>query len=192
MNNTPSNRSFHSLARIALFAALIAVFGLIPKLDLPFGVPITLQTLGVMLAGCLLGPRRAFFAVGLFLLMVALGLPLLSGGRGGLGVFFAPSAGFLIGWPFGAAACGFMMRCLPQRADSGVYWLSAFCAAFIGGVVVVYAFGVAGLALVAHLSWLQAVIASTAFIPGDLLKCAICSTLVQSVARGLPSWRMAD
>ena len=192
MSNAPSNRPFHSLSRIALFAALIAVFGLIPKLDLPFGVPITLQTLGVMLAGCLLGARRAFLAVALFLLMVAMGLPLLSGGRGGLGVFFAPSAGFLIGWPFGAAACGFVIRCLPQPANSGVPWLSAFSAAFIGGVVVVYAFGIAGLALVAHLSWIQAAIASTAFLPGDLLKCAICSALVQSVARGLPSWRLAD
>ena len=192
MNNAPSNRSLHSLSRVALFAALIAVFGLIPKLDLPFGVPITLQTLGVMLAGCLLGARRAFFAVGLFLLMVAIGLPLLSGGRGGLGVFFAPSTGFLIGWPFGAAACGLVMRCFPQSTDGRAVWLSAFSAAFIGGVVVVYAFGIAGLALVAHLSWVQAAIASTAFIPGDLLKCVVCSALVQSVSRGLPSWRLAD
>lgn len=192
MNNSTSNRSFHSLAHIALFAALIAAFGLIPKVDLPFGVPITLQTLGVMLAGCLLGARRGFLAVGLFLLMVATGLPLLAGGRGGLGVFFAPSAGFLIGWPFGAAACGFVMRYLPHRPGGRVVWLSAVSAAFVGGVVVVYAFGISGLVLIAHLSWVQAAIASTAFIPGDLLKCAICSALVQSVARGLPSWRLAD
>ncbi len=71
-----------SLPHIALFAALIAAMGLIPKLDLPFGVPITLQTLGVMLAGCLLGARQGFFAVALLLLMVALGLPLLAGAAG--------------------------------------------------------------------------------------------------------------
>ena len=52
-----------SFALVALFAALMAVLGLIPKIDLPLGVPITLQTLGVMLAGCLLGPRRAFQAL---------------------------------------------------------------------------------------------------------------------------------
>ncbi len=50
------NNPRHTTALVALFAALMAVFGLIPKLDLPLGVPITLQTLGVMLAGALLGP----------------------------------------------------------------------------------------------------------------------------------------
>ena len=84
------NNPRHTTALVALFSALMAVFGLIPKLDLPLGVPITLQTLGVMLAGALLGPRRALLAMGLFLGAVAIGLPLLSGGRGGLGVFFAP------------------------------------------------------------------------------------------------------
>src|SRR5580765_6203964 len=52
--------STRSLAHIALFAAVIAVFGLIPRVELPFGVPITLQTLGIMLVGCLLGPKHAF------------------------------------------------------------------------------------------------------------------------------------
>ena len=77
------NTSSLSIALVSLFAALIAVFGLIPKIDLPLGVPITLQTLGVMLAGCMLGPKRALQALLLFLAAVAIGLPLLSGGRGG-------------------------------------------------------------------------------------------------------------
>ena len=66
-NNTPSadttndssNAAALPIALTSLFAALLAVLGLIPKIDLPLGVPITLQTLGVMLAGCLLGPKRA-------------------------------------------------------------------------------------------------------------------------------------
>ena len=192
MKNAPARRSYHSLARVALFAALIAVFGLIPKLDLPFGVPITLQTLGVMLAGCLLGARRGFLAVGLFLLMVAIGLPLLAGGRGGLGVFFLPSAGFLLGWPFGAAVCGLVMRGLSRSRELTVLWPSALVAALVGGIGVVYAFGITGLAWIAHLSLAQAALASAAFIPGDLLKCAICAALVQTVARGLPQWRLVD
>ena len=65
------------------------MLGLIPKFDLPFtaGVPITAQTLGVMLAGLVLGGRKGALAVLLFLFVVALGAPVLSGGRGGLGVF---------------------------------------------------------------------------------------------------------
>ena len=81
------------IALVALFAALMAAFGLIPKIDLPLGVPITAQTMGVMLAGCMLGAAMGFQALLLFLAAVALGLPLLSGGRGGMGVFFLPSAG---------------------------------------------------------------------------------------------------
>jgi biotin transport system substrate-specific component len=133
--------SSHSIALIALFAALIAVLGLVPRIDLPLGVPITAQSLGVMLAGCLLGPRRGFLALVLFLAGVALGLPLLSGGRGGIGVFAAPSVGFLLGYPLGAAATGAAMRALPGPA-----WLRAFAASAMGGIGVVYLCGIAGLA----------------------------------------------
>ena len=66
------NTSSRQIATVSLFAALIAVFGLIPKIDLPLGVPITLQTLGVMLAGALLRPRLALLAVALFLAAVIL------------------------------------------------------------------------------------------------------------------------
>jgi biotin transport system substrate-specific component len=190
MKNTDSLTSSRSLAYIALFAALIAVFGLIPKIDLPFGVPITLQTLGVMIAGCLLGPKRAFCAVALFVLAVALGLPLLAGGRGGLGVFVAPPAGFFIGWLFGAPVSGWVMRRLSHTKGPALL-ASAFLAAFAGGIVVVYAFGIAGLSLIAHLSVTQAALASAAFIPGDLVKCGLCAVLVQTVVRGLPQWRLA-
>ncbi|WP_442757522.1 biotin transporter BioY, partial [Pseudomonas sp. PM2] len=82
-----------TLVQIALYAAIIAVLGLMPKFDIPLagGVPITAQSMGIMLAGVMLGAWRGAAAVTLFLLVVALGAPLLAGGRGGLGVFFGPS-----------------------------------------------------------------------------------------------------
>ncbi|AKZ64233.1 biotin biosynthesis protein BioC [Herbaspirillum hiltneri N3] len=185
--------STRSLSYIALFAAVIAVFGLIPKIDLPFGVPITLQSLGIMLVGCLLGPKRAFYTVGLFLVAVALGLPLLSGGRGGIAVFVAPSAGFLLGWLIGAVVCGVSMRQfmkrMPDAKGKGLL-VAAFLSSLIGGIVVMYLFGIIGLMLAAHLSATQATLAVLAFVPGDLVKCAVCAVLVQSVARGMPSWRL--
>jgi len=181
--------SSRSLSYVSLFAALLAVFGLIPKIDLPLGVPITLQTLGVMLAGCLLGPRLAFSAMLLFLAGVALGLPLLSGGRGGLGVFVAPSAGYLLGWPLGAALTGLVMGWLPSSTPRAA-GLSALVASALGGLLLVHASGVVGLVLLAHLGWTQALIGTLAFVPGDLIKCVVCALLVQSVARGLPDWRL--
>jgi biotin transport system substrate-specific component len=179
--------SSRSLALVALFAALLAVFGLIPKIDLPFGVPITIQTLGVMLAGCLLGPKRAFLSLALFMVALGFGLPLLSGGRGGLAVFVAPSSGFLIGWLFGAVAAGAVMWALPGNSPR-LLAVRALVASFVGGVVVVYAFGIAGLVWLAHLSPWQAFVASLAFVPGDLVKCVLCAGLVHTVARGVPDW----
>ena len=65
-----------NLTHISLFAALIAVLGLVTKIDLISGVPITAQSMGVMLCGTVLGAKRGALAVLLFVALVALGLPL--------------------------------------------------------------------------------------------------------------------
>ena len=196
MNTTPNNPSNHtvsrtaasSMAQVALFAALMAVLGLIPKIDLPMGVPITAQSLGVMLAGVLLGPKRGFQAMALFLLAVAAGLPLLSGGRGGIGVFMAPSAGYLIGYAPAALIAGLIMRAMPQR-NPALIALGAFVASLIGGLLALHAMGVAGLMLMAQMSLKQALITTLAFVPGDLIKCVLCAVITHTVARGLPDWQ---
>ena len=75
------------MTKVALFAAVMGVLGLMPPI--PIGVipvPITLQTLGVILSGGILGARLGAMSQIVFLLLVATGLPLLAGGRGGLGV----------------------------------------------------------------------------------------------------------
>src|SRR4051794_41551365 len=74
-----------------------------------------------MLAGAVLGARRGGLALLLFLLVVAIGLPVLAGGRGGLSVFAGPSAGFLFSWPLAAFVTGlltgaFWRRFQPARA----------------------------------------------------------------------------
>ncbi len=173
-----------SLVHIAFYAALIAALGLVPPVAIPFlgGVPITAQTLGVMLAGVMLGPVRGGLAVLLFLFLVALGAPFLSGGRGGLGVFATPSVGFLIGWPVGAFVAGWIMR-----ATSRMNMLaSAAVSAAVGGIVVVYLFGIPGVAYMAGLPLLEATYLSAIYIPGDLVKVAITALITQTVARGLP------
>ncbi len=164
-----------TLVRSSLFAALIAILGLVPRIDIPVaaGVPITAQTLGVMLAGLMLGARVGSISVLLFLLVVALGAPLLSGGRGGIGVFFGPTAGYLVGWVFGAAAVGVLMQKLPINA----VFLRALAACLIGGVFTIYLFGIPYLAFAARLSFDKALLAGLVFLPGDILK-AIAAALV--------------
>ncbi|SFR57015.1 biotin transport system substrate-specific component [Yoonia tamlensis] len=168
---------------IALFAALIAALGLIPPVSLGFGVPITAQTLGVMLCGTILGARRGTFAVLLFLLLVAIGLPLLSGGRGGLGVFAGPSVGFLVGWPIGAFVTGLIVekwRGAPLMIVAGV-------AAVLGSIIVMYVFGITGMAIMLDKTLLQAAGIAMVYIPGDLLKAGIAAMLTSALATARPA-----
>ena len=170
-----------SLTHIALFAALIAILGLVPPITLAFGVPITAQSLGVMLAGTVLGARRGFLAVLLFVVLVAAGLPLLAGGRGGLGVFVSPTAGFVIGFPFAALVAGFVVErtTLPLA-------LAAGAGAVIGGIGVLYAFGLTGLSLVLGKTLGEAAFLVGAFLPGDIVKAVLCAFVTVSLARMRP------
>ncbi|MGY3438753.1 MULTISPECIES: biotin transporter BioY [unclassified Marinovum] len=171
-----------NVVMIALFAALIAVLGLIPKFTLGFGVPITAQSLGIMLCGTVLGARRGALAVLLFLLLVAIGLPLLAGGRGGLGLFASPSAGFLIGWPVAAFVTGFIV----EKWRDAPLTLVAGVASVIGGIGVLYVFGIVGMAIALDKTLMQSAGLVTAFIPGDLLKAAIAGNLTAGLARARP------
>ncbi len=175
--------SARDLSYIAMFAALVAVLGLFPPVAVPIvPVPITAQTLGVMLAGSLLGARRGALSLVAFLALVAVGLPVLSGGRGGLGVFAGPSGGFLLAWPLGAAAIGL----LTERLWPGYSLARALLANAVGGILVIYAVGVPFLAAVADLTLAKAAAGSLAFIPGDLVKVAVASAVAVTVQRAYP------
>lgn len=170
------------IAQIALFAALIAALGLVPKFDLAAGVPITAQSLGVMLAGCLLGARRGALAVLLFLFLVALGLPLLAGGRGGLGVFMGPTVGFLLGFPVAAFVTGYFSA--QWRGSAPV--VTTVLAAIFGGVLVLYIFGIVGFAMVTGQTLAQATSIMWVFVPGDVVKAGLAGIITESVLRLRP------
>lgn len=173
------------LSTIALFAALTAGLGAFPPITIPLagGVPITAQTLGVMLAGGVLGARRGGLALALFLALVAAGLPLLAGGRGGLGVFAGPSGGFLMSWPVAAFVVGW----LTERAGPRLTFLPALLASIGGGVIVIYAFGIPWLSFAADLPLAKAALGSAAFIPGDLIKAALAASVAVAVRRSYPA-----
>ena len=120
-----------SLTHIALFAALIAVLGLVPSVMLTTGVPISAQSMGVMLCGTVLGARRGGLAALLFVALVLAGLPLLAGGFGGLGMLAGPRGGFILGFPIAAFATGLLMQKLPLRVgrlpSSPPFWAASWC-----------------------------------------------------------------
>ncbi|MEJ6555066.1 biotin transporter BioY [Microbacterium esteraromaticum] len=171
-----------ALARVAVFAAIIAVLGL-PGGFTVFGiVPITAQTLGVMLAGAILGPRLGAASVAVLLALVAVGMPLLAGGRGGFGVFVGPSAGYLLGWLVGAAVIGLIVHRAGRRPT---LWRTAI-GILVGGILVVYALGIPVQALVTGLPLGATALTSLAFVPGDLLKAALATAIVLSLVRAYP------
>lgn len=175
------------LARVATFAALLAVLGQPGALTLlGNAVPITLQTLGVMLAGALLGARRAALSVLVLLGLAAAGLPVLAGGRGGLGAFVGPTAGYLLGFVAGAAVVGLLVDRLLARTGR-VNVLGVLGASLVGGVAVVYACGLPVQSLVTGVPLAEVARLSLVFVPGDVLKAVVCAVVTVAVVRAYPA-----
>lgn len=170
-----------NLSLIALFAALIAVLGLIPKVDLISGVPITAQSLGIMLCGTVLGARRGALAVLVFLGLTLAGLPLLSGGRGGLAVLAGPSVGYIIGFPIAAFVTGLIM----ERAKGQVLPM-AVLAAFVGGFVVLNIIGVIGMSVMLEKTVVEAGALALPYAVGDTIKAVLAGLITQTIARARP------
>ena len=172
-----------TIVLVSLFAALIAVLGLAPKVPGPFGVPITAQSMGIMLCGTVLGAKRGFLAVLLFITLTAIGLPLLSGGRGGLGVFASPSSGFIIGFPLAAYVAGLITTKLKMVK----IFYSSLLGAIIGGIFVLYIPGIIGMSIALGKSIPEATVIALIYIPGDLIKAFLCATLTQTLFKHRPA-----
>lgn len=177
------------LALIAVFAGVTAALGLIPAFYTPFSpAPITAQTFGVILAGAILGGRRAFLSQLLFLALVAIGLPLLAGGRGGIGVFASPTVGFLVGF----VACSGAIGWLTYRKGAPYSVLWGLLINLAGGMVLMYALGIPGMMAVAHLSLPAAVAANLPYLIGDLIKVIAATVIAKGVHAAYPGllpWR---
>lgn len=170
-----------SIVYIALFAALTAALALFPPITMPVtGVPITAQSMGPMLAGAIIGARRGFLSQVLFLVLVAVGLPLLSGGRGGFGVFPGFTGGFLIGW----ALAGLFIGWAYDRFGSS--FIAQLAVVIIGGIGIVYLIGTPWMATVLGMSMGKAFAAMTPFVPGDLIKAVLTVVIARGVKKAYP------
>jgi biotin transport system substrate-specific component len=157
----------------ALFAALTAVGAF---LALPIGpVPIVLQNLFVYLAGLLLGVRWGLASVGIYLLAGICGLPVFSGGTGGIGRFLGPTGGYLIGYLPAVFLIGWIAEKAGRRPMGDV-------AAMLFGTAVLYACGLLGLKLLTGLSWPKALAAGMLpFLPGDAVKIVVAVPIARAL-----------
>lgn len=170
------------LARVAVCAGIVAVLGLPGAFTVFGGVPITAQTLGVMLAGAILGPWLGSLSMMVLLVLVAAGLPLLAGGRGGAAVFVSPTGGYLLGWVLGAFVIGLIVHAGGRKP----VWWRTMLGFIVGGIAAIYALGVPVQSAVTHLPFDKTVLASLVFLPGDLIKAIVATLIVGTLVRSYP------
>ncbi len=171
---------------MSVFAALIIVLSLVPAVPVGVaGVPITLQGLGIMLAGLVLGPGRGVAAVAVFVALGLAGLPIFAEGKSGLGVLAGPTAGYIIAWLPGTVLTGVVAVLVLRRSRGRLPLL--MLAAFLGGVVVTYLGGWLGLMLVVGLDpWAAFVGGVVPFVPLDGVKVVVAAFVAASVHRAFP------
>ena len=168
---------YKRLLLTSLFSALI-IIGAYLRFPLP-PVPITLQTLFVLLAGFLGGTRMALSSTAIYLLLGAVGLPVFSSG-GGLGNLIGPTGGFLIALLPAACIAGIAGN-FPAKAEKPRTYL-ALCLGFgLIATLVIYLVGVPFLKYNRSLSWGIAIQAGMLpFLIGDVIKLLVASQQARS------------
>lgn len=168
---------------VALFTAIIGAMAFFPPILIPgIPVPITAQTLGVMLAGGLLGAKRGGLSLLIFIALVAVGVPLLAGGRGGLGALLGPGGGYILAWPIAAFVIGYLV----EKNINSLNFFKIFIYNVFGAMLIVYLCGVTYLSFVSNLPWGPTALSALTFIPGDLIKVVIASAITIKVNQVYP------
>src|SRR5258707_470156 len=171
------SRRLNLLRDAALIIGFSLFVALLAHVTIPlYPVPITLQTLGVLLAGATLGSKRGGLALLLYLAEGAAGLPVfapVAGSPGGYLALFSFTGGYL--WAFPIAA--FVVGWLCERGLDRSLWTSAL--AMLPGSVIIYVLGALQLGLVLHLSFaLTFAYGVQPFLIGDLLKLIVAALLL--------------
>ena len=169
----------------ALFAALIVICSWI---SIPATISFTLQTFAVFLAAGLLGGKRATLSVIIYVLLGAVGLPVFTGFKGGLGALLGTTGGYIIGFIFTALVM-WLFEIIFREKFSNPFILAL---SMIAGLLVCYAFGTAWfvnvytrtkgpVGIMAALSWCV-----FPFIIPDLIKIGLALTLTLKLRKFIP------
>ena len=161
--------------------ALAAVFGAQIAVPVPFTpVPITLQTLFVILAGVVLGPRAGAASMALYVGMGAMGAPVFSNGGAGIAWLLGPTGGYLLSYPASAFLAGSIASPWRSRRGSAAFLL----AGLVAGVLLQYAAGLVQLAALTGRPFGEVLaMGALPFLFGDAVKIATAAW----IARGMRS-----
>ena len=158
MNTTASNARLHKMVGCALFAALTAVCSQL-AIPMPWGVPINLALFAVYMAGTMLGPVWGAASQLVYLLLAAVGVPVMAGMQGGPAVLLGKTGGYAIGYLLAALIAGAACYVL------GTIWFMVLT----------------GLDLPTSLTYCV-----IPYLPGDVIKIALASLLTLQLDKRMP------
>ena len=169
-----SKMSVRDICYAGLFAAVIAVMAQI-SIPMPMGVPMTMQTFAITLAAVVLGSKLSTISSLIYIIMGAVGLPVLANFSGGFDKFVGPTGGFLLSFPLMAFIIGWGAE---HRKD----FKGAYVIALVVGTVVNYVVGVAAKASVA--TGITACVLP--FIPTAIIKAILASVIGFAIRERVP------
>lgn len=144
-------------------------------------VPVTGQTLAVLLVGATLGAWRGAASLGLYALIGIAGVPVFNSGASGIAQLAGPTGGYIVGFVLAAYATGW---CAQRQWDRGIVKAAVTMAV---GTLVTFAIGLPWLAYTLDLNLSQTLSAGLyPFIPGGIVKAAIAAALLPL------AWRMVQ
>ena len=162
-----------------MFVAIMAVCSFI---TIPLGftpVPVNLGTLGVFLAGGLLGRKYGTISLGVYVLLGAVGVPIFAGFKGGISVLVGPTGGYIIGYILAAFIVGSIVDRFLDYEDPLAKQYLVLVLAMVSGLLLCYALGTIWFIISTGTGVLPSLIACVfPFLPGDALKIAAATILV--------------
>ena len=180
-NNVRSKITTLEICQIGVFTAIISVLSQL-SIPMPAGVPMTLQTLIIPLAGIVIGRRNGTYSTLLYLLIGALGVPVFSSFSGGLGVLLGMTGGFLISFPVLSYSAG-LGDILGQRfarnhdEKKALYYIPLVASLLIGATIN-YVFGTIWFMIATGSDFVYSFTACVVpFIPTSLLKIVIVALI---------------
>lgn len=163
------NPKVKNMIYCSMFACIVALLAQI-KIDLPGLIPITLQTLGIYIIACSLTPKLAVIATTVYVLMGSIGLPVFTGFRGGLSTLLGPTGGYI----FGFVITSLITSIIINNKNSTIRKI----AAMVIGTAACYLIGTIWFIYITNNTIITALtICVIPFIPGDIIKIVIASTL---------------
>ena len=168
----------NELVLCSMFSAITAILSQI-YIPLPFTtVPVTLQIFAVALTGIILGAKKGFISVGIYIVLGAIGMPVFAGMTGGLGILLGPTGGFLIACPIMAFIIGYASERYLSCANIIIF--------MIVGLIIVYLMGTLMFALISKTSIYHSfLLCVVPFIFVDILKLILATSVGISILKRL-------